>query len=630
MYPLHPLLESLDLEREGLEQVKRASDELDISRALTEVVAHFRRRKEPDPSLLARADEGAIAAADRAMRREFVFYNEPGTVPPSEWDWTYKPGADWEWVYALNRHVFWTSLASAYLATKDERYARELDMLVKSWVGGHPPSVDDLSAWRTLEAAIRMYGSWPSALGAMKASPSITRNAWLYYLRSIHDHAEHLLAYPKTNNWLLAESNGLLTCGLLFPEFKRADLWARTALERFEGEMMRSVHPDGAHIEYSSGYHFYSLSSFTSAMDRADRAPGPKVSQAYRERIVTMWEYGMYLMRPDGHLPMLNDGETNHLAPGLAAAGRRYGRPDFIYAATNGAEGTPPRDTSHRFPWVRRAVMRSGWDRDALYAMLEAAPLGAGHVHEDALTFEIMAYGQPLIGTMGRYTYVHVPKRLYLVNSRGHNTVTIDGQEQLMKKTHPDRSEWVATGETNFPWTSTPELDVAYSRYDGPWTGDLAGVVWERRMAFHRPAGTSGRLGFWIIRDAFHGDGEHELRFLLHFFPGEIACDEGEGVVRSDYGPDRGNVVVRFVDPAGLALDCAKGQEEPPRGWYSPVYGKIEPAWEVAAVRRAAFPAEFVMVLVPFRGEEAPQVEATLANGTVRVTIDGRTWPVTF
>jgi hypothetical protein len=54
-------------------------------------------------------------------------------------------------------------------------------------------------------------------------------------------------------------------------------------------------------------------------------------------------------------------------------------------------------------------VLRSGWDADALYAMLEAAPFGYGHQHEDALTFELFAYGQPLLGAMGRYTYARVP-----------------------------------------------------------------------------------------------------------------------------------------------------------------------------------------------------------------------------
>jgi hypothetical protein len=270
--------------------------------------------------------------------------------------------------------------------------------------------------------------------------------------------------------------------------------------------------------------------------------------------------------------------------------------------------------------------MRTGWDENAFYGFLEAARCGSGHVNEDALTFEIMAHGQPLIGTMGRYTYTHVPVRHYLVNSRGYNTVMIDGQEERWIKTHPDRSTWVATEPTNFPWTCTPELDVAYGRFEGPWTGDLTGVVWERRMAFHKPDSATNRPGFWVLRDTFLGEGEHELRFLLHFYPGDLEWSDAKRTVRSRYANAKADVLVAFTEPNALTLDCARGQEDPPRGWYSPQYGKIEPAWEVAAVRTATFPADFWMVLLPIQPDSQPELNVSRTADGVAVAIDGTEW----
>jgi len=127
---MHPLLMSLDLDRKGLERVKEAYEAGDPSRALSELVAYFRNRQEPDPALLAKPDPEAVDPARKAMRHEFEFYNEPGTLRGDGLDWTYRPGIDWEWTWALNRHGWWTTLASAYLATRDESYARELDMLI--------------------------------------------------------------------------------------------------------------------------------------------------------------------------------------------------------------------------------------------------------------------------------------------------------------------------------------------------------------------------------------------------------------------------------------------------------------------------------------------------------------------
>ncbi len=625
---MHPLLLQLDLDHPGLEEANARARASRIHEALAAVVRYFRARPEPDPSLLATPNAGAVEASERAIAREFVFYQVPGKVPPGNWDWTWRPGTDWEWTYALNRHHWWAELAAAYLATGDQRYAQELDSLIRSWVGQCPVHVDDISSWRTLETGIRVAGPWIGILSAMKATPVITDTAWIMYLRAIHDHAEHLVAHPKANNWLLVESNGLLTCGIVFPEFRRAKDWVRTAVERFEREMEQSVHPDGAHIEYSSSYHFLSLHSFTAAMDKADRTVGRVFSDAFRNRLELMWEYPMYMMRPDGRLPLLNDSDTADIRPQLRAAGERFGRQDFVFAATNGREGTPPADTSHRFPWVRRAVMRSGWDEHAFYGFLETAPCGSGHVNEDALTFEIMAYGQPLIGTMGRYSYDPVPVRRYLVSSAAYNTVMIDGEGQKWTKTHPDRSTWVAREPTADPWSSTAEQDVAYGRFNGPWTGDLSGVVWERRMAFHKPDAKLRRPGFWVVRDTFTGEGGHELRFLLHFYPGNVVCDDETHTVRSDYSGAHANVLVAFEHPEAVKFDCAHGQEDPPRGWYSARYGVIEPAWEVAVVRAAVFPADFVMVFVPYQAEAKLPVRVKRDQGVVSVQLDDREWLV--
>jgi hypothetical protein len=626
---MHPLLLVLDLEFKGLEKVKIAVEKRDTSRALTELVTYFRNRIEPDPALLAQANAEAVESAQKAMRHEFVFYNEPGTMPGNGMDWTWKPGIDREWTWALNRHGWWPTLTSAYLATGDECYMQELDMLIRTWVGGHPPTTDDYSCWRTIEAGIRTMGPWPAILAAMKKSHSISQDAWLYYLRSIHDHAEFLLAHPKSGNWLLMETNGVLTCGLVFPEFKRAQDWVKIAIDKFEAEMQRQVHPDGAQIEYSTSYQFVCIHNFEAVLDKTDRASGHKFSQAYRDRLISMYEHVMYFMRPDGKLPMLNDADQHAIIPQLIRASEKFNRPDFLYVATHGKKGTPPIHLSRRFPYAKRAIMRSGWDEQAFYAMFEAAPFGYGHQHEDALTFELMAFNQPLVGTMGRYTYADVPERRYLTSSRGHNVVLIDGHGQNQRSLRTENRMnplWIAAAPTDDPWISTDSLDVAYGRYDGPWSGDLQ-VTWERWLAFHKPDNKKNRPGFWVVRDRFSGTGEHTLDFLLHFYPGNLSCKNSQ--IATDYGPGKTNMLVHFPDIKGLNLDAAQGQKDPPRGWFSEEYGKIAPAWDVVATRRVAFPFTHDMVFVPFK-DKVPDVQVTEQKTGVEAVINGTSYSVNF
>lgn len=633
---MHPLLESLNLDHPGLKAVREAAEMEDLSAALNAVVDYFRTREEPDPAGLAKPVEGAVPAAEKVLRHEYLFQNVPGTLPDGDFDWTYKPGTDWEWTWFLNRHHGWTPLASAYLATHDERYARELAMQIRTWVGNHPASTDDRASWRTIEAGIRTSGSWPAILSAMKQSEACTREVWLHYLRAIAEHAEFLIAHPKQNNWLLIETSGLLTCSLVFPEFKRAGEWLRIAEERFETEMRKQVHPDGAHIEYSTGYIFVAIGTFTAAADKADRVlgPGRAFSREYREQIAAMWEHVMYMMRPDGHQPMLNDADLRDVRGRLRAAGERYDRPDLIYAATNGAEGTPPADTSHRFPWVRRVVTRLGadgsdataWAEDALYGFFEAAPAGAGHVNEDALTFEVMAYGQPLCGTMGRLTYERTPRRHFFCNGPGTNTVLVDGHPQWWKGTDPDRSSWVATGPTDLPWSSTPVQDTAYAAFDKPWADEsLSGVVHERWFALRKAT-----RPFWLVRDRLSGGDavERELRTMFHLYPDAEIDPNDDGITVVRY-PSGVGLVIAISDPGGMAFDAGKGEDDPVRGWFSHEYGQIEPVWQVDAVRRTVLPAQYCFVLVPFRGE-APQVSVEETPGGAAVTVDGDAVEVTL
>jgi heparinase II/III-like protein len=620
------LLTLLNLDHSGMEAVTSAFAAGDTDAASKALTRYFRERPEPGESMFAKPDTNAAESAEMVLRGEYVFQNTPGTLPPGPIDWTWRPTSDWEWTWFLNRHHAWPVLARAYLGSRDERYAIELADQIVSWVEGHPPDTEDKSCWRTIEAGLRMGHAWISVIPALKASSEVSDHAWECFLRGIEGHAEFLMLHQRGNNWRLMEANGLLTCGLLFPEFRRAADWIRTAIERFEAEMIAQVAPDGAHCEYSTGYHFVGTSMFTSAMDRVDLILGSDYEFAfgddYRDRLVAMWEHVMYMLRPDGHLTLLNDADDRDVAPQLLAAGRRYGRDDFIHVATKGREGRPPEYMSHRFPYVRRPIMRNGWDSDAFYGFLESAPAGAGHVNEDALSFEIMAWGTPLIGHMGRFCYDGTqPRRQYLANGRGFNTVTIDGSLEDIKRS--DRSTWVASEETDWPWVSTPEMDLGYGRYDGPWTPPIDPISWERRMVFHKPG--DDIHGFWVIRDDFAGSGEHDLEFLLHFFPCEVTSDDKNRTVISHYSD--ANVVALFVEDGGLSFDGAKGQNDPARGWYSSEYGMIEPAWEVAAQVRCAFPCTRHMVFVPFRGD-VPKVRAVVVDGDMKVVIDDKNYTI--
>ena len=92
---------------------------------------------------------------------------------------------------------------------------------------------------------------------------------------------------------------------------------------------------------------------------------------------------------------------------------------------------------------------------------------------------------------------------------------------------------------------------------------------------------------------------------------------------------DTGNAVIAFTDPSGWTVDAARGQKDPPRGWFSSEYGKIEPAWEARICRRMTLPFDYAFAVVPSRGPTESDVSVRLESSTEAiVTIDGEDWPV--
>ena len=81
-----------------------------------------------------------------------------------------------------------------------------------------------------------------------------------------------------------------------------------------------------------------------------------------------MFAYNMWAMQPNGDVPHWNDSWGVNVPEILAEGAALFPhRQDFLWIATGGKQGSPPDHTSHYFPWAGQVIMRSGWDREALF-----------------------------------------------------------------------------------------------------------------------------------------------------------------------------------------------------------------------------------------------------------------------
>jgi hypothetical protein len=622
------LLQAVNLEYPGLEAVAKAVAAGDRQAALAKLADFFRHRKEPgDFSTKPRRPQGAVEAGEEVLKHRVNVVGYPYQFPGAI-DWYFNPTTapgskvprDHEWMWQFNRHREFEILARAYRATGDEKYAREFAGWLSSWIRDCPVPVGEAqnvpySPWRTIETGIRASSSWPHALAAFRASPSLSDRLLLDWIKSWLEHGCYLHQHPRHGNWLTMEMNGLYHVGTLLPFAKQAETWRTAAAERLCKELDVQVYPDGAQFELAPGYHNVALRNML-AIPLLAKTYGYPVPEGYLAGMEKMFAYNLYVMQPDRKTPNWNDSGNGDVRELLAKGAELFPRrKDFLWVATEGKQGSPPDHTSHFFPWAGQVVMRSGWDREALFLGFEVGPFGAGHQHEDKLSAIIFA-GRPLLVEGGIYPYDASPWRRYVLGSQAHNVVLVDGAEQ-QRRGHTELNLSKAPLDAGFQ--SNAKFDFARGVYEDGFAGGIR-ARHVREVMFDK----TDKL--FLIRDQLASlDGkEHRYEALWHLDAKQLLRDPQKGIYETQT-PRQSNL--RMVAQTGEGLECrvVEGQEEPvvqgwlPREMYAGPRG-VRPIPCVICGRKGER-AEFFTVFQPLMTGNEPRVAvAAWRDGTVEIT----------
>jgi hypothetical protein len=607
------LFEALDLERPELTAVREAFGAGDISTARRALVEHMKTRTSPPgPELSTTARSAVIAQADEVCEHIFRLGGCPAHKLGDPIQWNEDPFNYDQWAIALNRHSHWLTLGRAYAGTGDEKYAREFAGQLVGWIDAMPvhigphwvegPYFEGGKSPLTLDGGIRMGQTWFPAYYYFRNSPSFDVDAQIAMLRSFYDHALYLMGeayYHETSNWGTMEANGLLHIGLMLPEFRDAPMWAETAAQRLHNQLTAQVYPDGAQIELTPGYHGVTLGNMLGALELSRRV-GYETPEGFEAGLERMFEYYVRIAMPDGRTPAVNDSGWGGVA-GMLANGHRLfpHRADFQYLATGGAEGQPPEYTSCALPYAGWYMMRSGWGPDDNYLFFEAGPYGKGHQHEDKLNIILHANGQTILTEPGTYSYDTSDWRRYVLSTRAHNTVLVDGMEQNRRAA---RETYVGEGPVGNPWVAGDDFDYVEGTYADGYGGENDRTVTHtRKLLFVRP-------DYWICVDHFTptDDRAHVYEALFHLDAQSVEKDN-----------DRLSVVTRSEDAAlaivplqvaGLSLEIIEGQTEPVvQGWLpTGRHNELRPIPTLVYRKEAAGETAMAYALIPFEGRESP------------------------
>lgn len=624
------LLDALDLRFPGLETAAQAAAAQEPEKALSELARFLRQRHEPFDfgQKRPRHPNYNRAPADEVLQHQFTVGGIPHRFEGAI-DWSFNPttvtgsayAADHEWTWQFNRHGDWSTLAAAYAATGDEKYTREFADELKSWLRDCPVPQGKAwqgptSPWRTIECGIRTAGSWATAFTVFRSAPAVSDRLLLDWLKSWIEHGRYLHAHPTGRNWLTMEMNGLYHIGTLIPFAKEATSWRQDAAQRLRKELDVQVYPDGAQDELSPGYHNVALRNML-GIPRLASTYGHTLPPDYVASLEKMFAYNLWAMTPNRSLPHWNDSWDVDV-PDLLAEGASLfpHRRDFLWVATDGQQGVPPDHLSHLFPWAGQVVLRSGWDRNALYLGFEVGPFGTGHQHEDKLGLVLFAFGRALLVEGGSYAYDASKWRRYVLGSAAHNVVLVDGAGQNRGARRETR---LATQPQEFGFKTTDRFDCARGVYEDGFGGGIQ-ARHVREVLFPKPEGV------FIVRDQLDApdDRDHLFEALWHLDAPALLEQPSDGIyeTRHDHGPN-----LRVIAQADEGLRCrvVKGQEEPVvQGWIPLEHGRrgVRPI-PCLIHARTGRTVQFLTVLQPLRSAEAARVRAvSRRNGQVVLTWD--------
>jgi hypothetical protein len=617
------------------------------------------------PSLVAArwpdACEGITFAAEQACNKRFDLLGYRGLSFDDPVDWHLDPVSgrraplvhwsrldpldatalgDSKVIWELNRHQWLVGLGCAYQLSGEERYAAAVAGFIGEWIAANPPGVG-INWASSLEVALRLI-SWCWAAVLLLGSKALSEDlfaAWLASLRRHVLHVERYLShYFSPNTHLTGEALGLFYAGVFFPEMREASRWRRLGARILVEQIDQQVLPDGVYFEQATCYQRYTVEIYLHFLILAARN-SVAIPDPVSQHVQRMLDFLLAVRSPDGSMPQMGDADGGWLLPLTArapddargvfsVAAALFGRADYAWAGgatpevlwTLGPAGLDALDSlapsppagppSRHFADGSYVVMRSGWDAEAQYLVLDAGPIGgpvsAGHGHADLLSLQCSAFGEPFIVDPGTYCYTaDLAWRDHFRSTAAHSTVTVDGAEQA---TPAGPFGWHSRPRARLHrWLSTEALDFADAEHNA-YRHLPDPVIHRRRVLFVKPH-------FWVVVDDLNGKTEHRIDLRFQFAPMEMTL-EADLWARAR-GPRGHGLLVRPFATVPFKAEIFEGCLDPPRGWISLNYGQRRPAPVLVYSTLAMLPFRIVTLLWPTgdaRGP-APLVRPLVGHG---------------
>jgi hypothetical protein len=557
-------------------------------------------------------ESGSLPFPEPKYYRIFEEYHKENELELQD-DW-YTKKADIKFVWEPARFGWAYLLSRAYYLTKDESFAEAFWENYEAFLDSNPPYLGP--NWMSgQEVAIRlMVLVWADQVFQTAAASSAERRARL--ARSVAAHAARIpptLVYARAqnNNHLVTEAAGLYTAGLALPDHPQASEWRALGWRWLNWAFRHQISSYGEYIQQSTNYHRVMLQTalWVNAIKDADW-PGLTLQSLGR---ATHWLFSM-LDPASGRTPNLGANDSalilplsvtpfNDFRPTVQAAARaflRFQMPGGVWDEMSLWLGLDEHEKAYESSLYLADHLR-GPDS---WAYLRATQFPSRLGHMDQLHLDLWWHGLNVAQDAGTYLYnADPPWDNPLVSTRIHNTVTVDGQDQMTRGGRFMTLDWFPA----YSKSVVPIDDTVLGQVVGYHNG-YPGVRHERTVRIY----TDER---WVVEDELTSDEPHiyRLHWLLPDWEWKTENgDTGFGIrLKSSFGwialrilavpqlPANDSHITLIRAGERLAgAGAGEGEVLPFEGWASPTYGEKIPAlslaFEVQSEQTMKFTTEFI------------------------------------
>jgi hypothetical protein len=545
-------LRVLDLERKEFAGARKLLSEGDTAHALQEVATYFRNRTAPryffsTVEFQKRLEQFAASytgAAITIVADAHAFMRTYG----SDVDWKV-PGRDRlgrahrpNTIRFLARQSQAENIALAYYL--EGRKSADLGFLmnhVRDFIRDYETGLTESGANDVFE---RFYGghrarSWLAMHHLLLASPDYSWKDQIFLIKVFLLHGARLIDVCEKFNWgnhQLVGLTGIYEVSLMYPEFPVMREWNRKALKTILEHLTKEIPPDGFQCERASHYFKLDILNYFRVY-RLSMLNGIDLPPIFKERFKAMFDALVSVAMPNKRVPVLQDGqarydpwsndvaelpeptEEEYLSLGSALFGdptyKFFGREKFPsslfwFLSTDqiqAYETLPPKQPSVLsvgLPQSHYYVMRTGWEKDDLYLIIDGglAQDKPDHTHGGILGLIAYGFGAEILPSYPvRYS---APDYRILKNSLVKSVALVDtllqGRGWIENNARTGFGRWqklpLPSGQE---WLSGSSADFFSAKHNG---FEDAGVRYGRSVLFLKPA-------CWLVIDEFSSASSH-------------------------------------------------------------------------------------------------------------------------